>query len=269
MKLFDTHAHYDDPKFDIFDRDRLLTELFAGNICAITGASVNLTTAKAQLAFAERYPGFYAAVGIHPENLYDDGTDMNTVLSRVEEMLSHPKVVAIGEIGLDYYWEQNPPREVQKEWFHAQMELAAKSGYPVIIHDRDAHGDVFDILRSYPTVRGILHSCSASGEMVKELVKRGWYISFSGVITYKNATKIAEVVKIVPDDRILVETDCPYLSPVPMRGKVNRSDYMEYTLRRAAEIRGVDPEELARQTVENAKRIFRIGQENLPKNKTK
>ncbi|MGM9636928.1 MAG: TatD family hydrolase [Eubacteriales bacterium] len=269
MKLFDTHAHYDDSKFDVLDRDQLLTDLFSGNICAITGASVNLTTASAQLAFADRFPGFYAAVGIHPENLYDDG-DMDTVLPRIEEMLSHPKVVAIGEIGLDYYWEQNPPREVQKEWFRAQMELAARTGYPVIIHDREAHGDVFDILRTYPTVCGILHSCSASAEMVKELIKRGWYLSFSGVITYKNATKIAEVVKIVPDDRILVETDCPYLSPVPMRGKVNRSDYVEYTLRRAAEIRGVDPEELARQTVENAKRIYRIdGDGNPIKNKIK
>lgn len=263
MKLFDTHAHYDDPKFDEFNRDALLTSLFDGNIAAITGASVNLTTAAAQIAFAERHSNFYTAVGIHPENLTDDG-EMDEVLPKIEEMLAHPKVVAIGEIGLDYYWEDNPPREVQKQWFRAQLEMAARTGYPVIIHDREAHGDVFDILCAYPTVTGILHSCSASAEMVKELVKRGWYISFSGVITYKNATKIAEVVKTVPDDRILVETDCPYLSPVPMRGKLNRSDYVEFTARKAAELRGVDPETFAAQTVENAKRIYRIGEIGKP-----
>ena len=261
MKLFDTHAHYDDPKFDALDRDALLAGLFsdAGNIAAITGAAVNLTTSAAQIAFAERWPNFYAAVGVHPENLTDDG-EMDDVLPQIERMLTHPKVVAVGEIGLDYYWEQNPPREMQKRWFRAQLELAAKTGYPVIVHDREAHGDVFDILREYPTVIGILHSCSASVETVKELVRRGWYISFSGVITHKNATKIAEVVKTVPDDRILVETDCPYLTPVPMRGKLNRSDYVEYTARKAAELRGVDPELFAAQTTANAMRVYRIGE---------
>ncbi len=257
LKIFDTHAHYDDEKFMSDDVDKLLSGMFDRNIAAITGAAVNLATSEKQIEFAEKHPEFYAAVGIHPENIYDEG-EIEDTLSRLEKLLHHPKVVAIGEIGLDYYWEQNPPREIQKEWFRAQLELAEKTGFPVIIHDREAHGDVFDILSEYKNISGVLHSCSASRETVAELLKRGFYVSFSGVITYKNATRLADVVRSVPSDRILVETDCPYLSPVPMRGKTNRSEYVEYTLRKAAEIRGEDPEKLAVQTTENAMRFFGI-----------
>ena len=258
MKIFDTHAHYDDEKFDAFDRDGLLKTLFDTNVAAITGAAVNLKTSAAQIGFAKKYPLFYAAVGVHPENIYDEG-EIDETIGRLREYLDCPETVAIGEIGLDYYWEQNPPREVQKQWFRAQMQLACETGYPVIIHDREAHGDVFDIISEYKgKVTGVLHSCSASAEMVSQLVRYGWYISFSGVITYTNATRLAETVAAVPDDRLLFETDCPYLAPVPMRGKINRSDYVEYTLRKAAEIRNEDPEVLARRTTENAMKLFGI-----------
>lgn len=260
LRWFDSHAHYDDEKFSPQERDALLTGLFATQVAAIMGASVNLQSAQAQIAFAERYPHFYAAVGIHPENIYDE-CGLNETLDAMRPLLAHPKVKAIGEIGLDYYWDSNPPREVQKEWFDAQLSLAEEYDLPVIIHDREAHGDVFDMLSAHPKVTGVLHSCSASAEMALQLVRKGWYISFSGVITYKNAARVAEVVKAIPSDRILVETDSPYLSPVPMRGKRNDSGNVAYTGMKAAELRGEDPETFARQTIENTRKLFRIEEE--------
>lgn len=259
LRYFDTHSHYDDERFD-GQREELLTRLFAEEVSCIVGASVTTDTARRHLALAERFPYYYAAVGIHPGNIYDQmqECDLAETINLLRKMLSHPKAVAIGEIGLDYYWEENPPREMQKEWLHAQLSLAEECGYPVVIHDREAHGDVFDALAAHPKVTGVLHSCSASAEMVKELVRRGWYISFSGVITYKNAARVLEAVKVVPDDRILIETDCPYLSPVPMRGKTNHSGNLCYTAAKAAELRGVDVETFVRQTHENACALFRI-----------
>lgn len=259
LRWFDSHAHYDDEKFSPQERDSLLAGLFATNVAAIIGAAVNLKSASSQLAFAEAYPHFYAAVGIHPENINDEGAlSLPNTLDELRRLAAHPKVKAIGEIGLDYYWESNPPRAVQREWFDAQLLLAEELDLPVIIHDREAHGDVFDMLSAHPKVTGVLHSCSASAEMALQLVRKGWYISFSGVITYKNAARVAEVVKVIPDDRILVETDSPYLSPVPMRGKRNDSGNVAYTGIKAAELRGADPEQFARQTIENTKRLFRI-----------
>lgn len=257
LRWFDSHAHYDDEKFSPQERDTLLAGLFATHVAAILGAAVNLRSAAAQIELAERYPHFYAAVGIHPENIYDEG-GLNETLDAMRPLLAHPKVKAIGEIGLDYYWESNPPREVQKQWLDAQLSLAEEVDLPVIIHDREAHGDIFDMLTAHPKVTGVLHSCSASAEMALQLVKKGWYISFSGVITYKNAARVAEVVKAIPSDRILVETDAPYLSPVPMRGKRNDSGNVAYTGIKAAELRGVDPEIFARQTIENTRKLFRI-----------
>ncbi len=257
LRWFDTHAHYDDEKFSPQERDALLAGLFAGEVFAIMGAAVNLTSSEAQIKLAERFPRFYASVGIHPENINDEGNLPETI-DVLRILIRHPKVKAIGEIGLDYYWESNPPKEVQKEWLDAQLSLAEEVGLPVIIHDREAHGDIFDLLTAHPKVTGVLHSCSASAEMAMQLVRRGWYISFSGVITYKNASRIAEVVKAIPDDRILVETDAPYLPPVPFRGKRNHSGLVAYTGRRAAELRGMPETVFARLTVENAKKCFRI-----------
>ncbi len=257
MKLFDTHTHYDDAKFDALSRKELIKELFDSDIGYILGASVNTQTSLFQCDTAKVFENYYAAVGIHPENC-GEYSDIDIAISEIEALASRDKVVAIGEIGLDYYWEENPPREVQKEYFERQLSLAEKIKKPVIVHDREAHGDSLDTVFKYPSVIGVFHSFSGSAEMAAELVKRGWYISFSGVITYKNATRLAEVVKSVPLDRLLVETDCPYLTPVPFRGKVNHSGYVKYTAQKAAELKGISLEELADVTRENGKRLFGI-----------
>ncbi|MBQ8287587.1 MAG: TatD family hydrolase [Clostridia bacterium] len=259
LRYFDTHSHYNDRRFD-GQREELLSRLFAEDVTCIVGAATTTADAREHIALAEQYPNYYVAVGIHPGNIYEqlDESDLSGTLETLRKMLEHPKVVAIGEIGLDYYWEDNPPREMQKEWLHAQLTLAEETGYPVVIHDREAHGDVFDALTAHPNVRGVLHSCSCSPEMVKELVKRDWYVSFSGVITYKNAARAPEAVKITPADRILIETDCPYLSPVPMRGKTNHSGNLCYTAAKAAELRGEDVESFVRKTHANACKLFEI-----------
>ena len=259
LRYFDSHSHYDDRRFDE-NRDELLTNLFKNDVTCIVGAATTTIDSMAHIALSERYPCYYATVGVHPGNIFEqlEQCSLEETISELRRLLEHPKVVAIGEIGLDYYWEDNPPREMQKEWLHAQLALAEETGYPVIIHDREAHGDIFDALLAHPNVKGVLHSCSCSAEMAKELVKRGWYISFSGVITYKNAAKVLDVVKSVPDDRILIETDCPYLSPVPMRGKTNHSGNLCYTAAKAAELREVEIESFLRQVHANACNLFRI-----------
>lgn len=262
LRYFDTHSHYDDRRFD-GQRDELLTRLFDESVTCIVGAATTTEDSSAHIELSMRYPHYYASVGVHPGNIYEqmEISNLTDTITTLREMLTHPKVVAIGEIGLDYYWEDNPPREMQKEWLHAQLSLAEETGYPVIIHDREAHGDVFDTIVAHPHVRGVLHSCSASAEMVKDLVRRGWYISFSGVITYKNAARVLEALKAVPDDRLLIETDCPYLSPVPMRGKTNHSGNLVYTCAKAAELRETDAETVARLTHANACKFFGIEDE--------
>ncbi len=261
MKLFDTHTHYDDEKFDTLgypSREALIASLFESEVDYILGASVDLATSALQIDMASRFPGYYAAVGIHPENC-GGFADAEGAIREIEKLAAAPKVKAIGEIGLDYYWEDNPSREVQQYFFEEQLALAGRLGLPVIVHDREAHGATLETLLCHPDVTGVLHSFSGSVEMARELWRRGWYISFSGVITFKNASRLLEVVKAVPADRILVETDCPYLSPVPMRGKVNHSGYVKYTAARAAELRGEDYEAFVEMTTENAKRLLKIG----------
>ncbi len=257
MRLFDTHTHYDDGKFDELSRFELIEALLTHEVDYILGAAVNSDTSRFTVETAARFPNYYAAVGIHPQNC-GEYTDIDAALYEIEALAKEPKVKAIGEIGYDFYWEDNPSPEVQKAYFDGQMDIARKLSLPVIIHDREAHGATVDMILAYPEVVGVLHSYSGSAEMAKELLKRGWYISFSGVITYKNATRLAEVVPTIPADRILVETDCPYLSPVPMRGKTNHSGYLKYTAARAAELRGEDYEAFVNQTTENAKRLFGI-----------
>lgn len=266
MKIFDTHSHYDDEKFDALGRDELISRLFSENVVAIVGAGVDIPSSKNQLALSEKYPNFFAAVGFHPSDIPNDidvDVDIDEAMTELESLLKHPKCVAVGEIGLDYYWESNPPRETQKSWLRAQLELAEKTKFPVVIHDREAHGDIFDILCEYKNVTGVIHSCSMSAEMACQLLERGYYISFSGVVTYKNADKVARTLKTIPDDRILFETDCPYLSPVPMRGKINHSGHIEYTIKKAAELRGCDPDMLAERALENACRVFGIDKTKL------
>ena len=210
------------------------------------------------MALAEQYPFFYASAGIHPgdsRRITDE--EIPAALDAIRRIAAHPKCVAIGEIGLDYHWD--PDGKVrQSALFDAQMSMAEELKMPVIIHDRDAHGDCFDIVRAHPNVIGVFHSFSGSAEMARQLVQMGWYISFSGPITYKNAHKVREAAAVVPHDRILTETDAPYLPPVPHRGELNYSGYLPYTVRAIAEASGMTEEEAAQRTLENAARLFGI-----------
>ncbi|MBQ9467970.1 MAG: TatD family hydrolase [Clostridia bacterium] len=258
--LFDTHAHYFDERFAEITggAEKLLEDLFAGDIRYIVNAATTTRDSLKALALAEKFEGCYAAVGVHPENC-DEEESVGETVARLRALLKRPKVVAIGETGLDYHWQNNPPREKQKEYFIAQLDLARETGFPVVVHGRDAHGDVFEILSRYPDVVCILHSFSGSPETARQyLMNRNRYIGFSGVLTYKNAVQPVEVAKIVPADRMLSETDCPYLTPVPWRGKINHSGYMIETVKKLAEIKQLDLEETKRILTENAKRVFRI-----------
>lgn len=255
--LFDTHAHYDDERFDE-DRDEVLSSMADNGVGFIVDVGCSFNSIPKAFELTRKYENVYFSVGFHPNDAAAaDENGEKASLDLLRSYLKDEKCVAIGEIGLDYYWD-DVPRDVQKKWFRLQLDLALELGYPVIVHDRDAHGDTMDILRQYKGVTGILHSFSGSPEMASELIKLGWYISFSGVLTFKNAARLPEVAKIVPTDRMLIETDCPYLAPHPMRGKRNNSALMAYTANKLAEIRGVSYEEICRITSENAKRIYRI-----------
>ena len=252
--LFDTHAHYNDPQLT---ENKVTPDLAqAEGVTCILNAGTNLETSAECLALAEKYPFCVAAVGIHPSDCGKCG-ELQGAMERLRTLASHEKVVAIGEIGLDYYWD-DMPREVQKQWFAAQMELARELGKPVVIHDREAHGDTFDMICRYPEVIGVMHSYSGSIEMASQYLKRGWYISFSGVVTFKNAERVREVARAIPHDRILVETDCPYLSPVPMRGKMNHSGNLHYTAKTVAQVLELPYDEFVEISTENAKRLFKM-----------
>ncbi len=255
MRIFDTHAHYDDAKFDGI-REECIKESFDIGVEYIVNASSDLKSSHSSIVLAEKYPQFYAACGIHPHECCEIA-DKNEALDTVKSLLSHKKAVALGEIGLDYYYDTDW-KEKQIEYFDSQLSLAEELNLPVIIHDRDAHGDTMDIIRAHPKSIGILHSFSGSAEMARQLQKLGWYISFSGVVSFKNASRVIESLLSVDDERLLIETDCPYLAPVPMRGKTNRSSYLEYTISAIANAKGMSNEEIAFLTFNNAKRIFKI-----------
>lgn len=254
MTLFDTHAHYDDAAFD-GDRDALLSSLPERGVQIVLDPGCDVASSRAALALAERYPFVYAAVGIHPEECGGCGPD---ALLEIERLASSKKAVAIGEIGLDYHWDTNPPREVQQKYFRHQLALAQRLELPVIVHDRDAHGDALEIVREFPEVRGVFHCYSGSAELAEELIRRGWYLGFDGPVTYKNARRARETAEITPPERILLETDSPYLSPVPNRGKRNDSTNLSYIVEKLAEWKHMDPEELAQIAAENGKRLFEI-----------
>lgn len=240
-KIFDSHSHYDDEAYDL-DREEVFKELQADGVVGVINCASSYESVSKVNELTKEYNFVYGAIGIHPENA-DECTD-----ERIEEfreiIKNNNKIVAVGEIGLDYYWEENPSREVQKDVFRKHMKLAKELKLPVIIHDRDAHQDTLEIMKEFPEVIGTVHCFSGSVEFAKECIKLGYYVGITGVITFKNAKKLVNVVKEVPLDRLLVETDCPYMSPEPNRGKRNQSNYIKYIIEKIAEIKEIDSKEL-------------------------
>ena len=253
-EIFDTHAHYDSDSFDE-DRENVIKELKENGVIGVLNCGSDLYGLRKSVELAKEFDMFYAAVGIHPENADEFNDD---VVKEIKEFVKNEKVKAIGEIGLDYYWEENPPREVQKEVFRAQMKLADELHLPVVIHDRDAHKDTLEIMKEFPNVIGVVHCFSGSVEFAKECIKLGYYIGFTGVLTFKNAKKLVDVCREIPAERMLVETDCPFMAPVPFRGKRNKSDYIEYIIDKMSEIRGISGEEMNEVLLNNKKRLFKI-----------
>lgn len=251
--IFDSHAHYDDEAFDQ-DRGEILRNLPAQGICRIVNVGADLQGCRDAVALAAAYPYIYAGVGIHPVCVNDTPDE---ALNEVETLLDAPKVVAVGEIGLDYHFEDNAPREVQREWFAKQLALANRRGFPVIVHDRDAHGDTMELLCKYRP-KGVVHCFSGSVEMMREVVRLGMYIGLGGAVTFKNARVPVEVAAAVPLDHLLLETDAPYMAPVPYRGKRCDSSMIAKTAERIAEIRQMPVEELLKATQQNASRLFGI-----------
>ena len=264
--IIDSHAHYFDKRFESESdgADTILSrDVFSRGISAVINVGTRNETNLLAIAQAAKYENMFVAVGIHPEDVQMPEVDLDPELLALTSLLQDPderkknKIVALGEIGLDYHWEPvNKP--LQQKCFDAQMELAEKSGLPVIIHDREAHGDCFETVLRYPNVRGVFHSYSGSPEMALELVKRGWYISFSGVLTFKNARKAVETAVLVPLDRILIETDAPYLAPTGFRGKLNHSGLMGIIAQTLAEIKGISLEQAIASTADNARKLFGI-----------
>ena len=250
---FDTHAHYDDEAF-CEDRDVLLASMPERGVDLIVNPGCGESSSLCAMALAKRFPHVYAAVGWHPQEADEFGAESE---SKLREWAREERVVAIGEIGLDYYYE-GASRVKQKDVFTRQLAIAGELGLPAIVHDREAHADCMDIVRRFPGVRGVFHCYSGSVEMASELISLGWYLSFTGAVTFKNAKKAPEVVQSLPDDRIMIETDAPYLAPVPFRGKRNDSTLLEPIAQKIAQLRGVTLQEVASMTMENGLRFFGI-----------
>lgn len=253
--LIDSHAHLDDRRFDK-DRDKLIKKLKENGVEIVLNPGSNVASSVKAVSLANQYDNIYAAVGVHPHDVKDMNNDTIEIL---RSLAKKDKVVAIGEIGLDYYYD-NSPRDLQRKWFREQIKLAKELKLPIIVHDRDAHGDTFDIIREEidNDLTGVLHCYSGSLELAKEYIKMGFYISFAGPVTFKNAKTPKEVVKGIPLDYILIETDSPYLTPEPHRGKRNEPLYVRYVAAMIAELKGISFEEVARRTSENVKKLFSI-----------
>lgn len=265
--IFDSHAHYFDRRFETLTggADEILQSVMPRPVGTVINVGTNLENSQRAIAQAACYDGMYAAVGIHPEDCHYIA-DVTLAMEQLSELLGTPesrdsrKIVALGEIGLDYHYENYGEIPMDKEkqmlFFRAQMEMAQLIELPVIIHDREAHGDCFETVLRYPGVRGVFHSYSGSAEMAKELVRRGWYVSFSGTLTFKNAARVREAALAVPRDRLLIETDAPYLAPHPLRGQLNHSGLLIHTLSTLAELWNCSIQDAANQTTENASRLF-------------
>lgn len=251
--FFDSHAHLDEDCFQP-DFDEILANMRENGVTNLMNIGFDLASSERSIRLSEQYDWIYAAIGSHP----DDAAQVDGArIEAYRRLAKHPRVKAIGEIGLDYHYE-DPVREVQKEAFRMQLELARELDLPVVVHEREAHGDAMEILKDFPTVRGVFHCFSGSVELARELVKRGWYIGLTGVVTFKNARKAVEVAQSVPLERLVIETDCPYMAPVPYRGKRNDPSYVPLVAQKIAELRGLTAEEVGTATAENAKRLFRI-----------
>ncbi len=250
---FDSHSHMDDRRFD-GDREEIINDLLNHDVGLLMNVGCDLESSERSVVLAEQYPFIYAAVGSHP----DDADHVNgKLLDRYRRLAEHEKVRAIGEIGLDYHYE-DVPRAQQIIAFEQQLELAKALKLPVIVHEREAHGDAMEIVKRHPDARGVFHCFSGSKELALWLVERGWYIGFTGVVTFKNARRAVEAVQALPIERILIETDCPYMAPEPYRGRRNDSRYVPLVAAKIAEIKGISPEEAGNITAENAKRLFSI-----------
>lgn len=260
--IFETHAHYDDEKFDL-DRVELLSRLLReNNIGNIVNVGATFKGCQDSVALAEAYDSVYAAVGIHPEEIDEINDD---VMAWLKASTAHPKVVAIGEIGLDYYWvKEEDQRQKQRLWFEKQMDLALEVGLPVVIHSRDAAEDTFNTIKRYNTqgINGIVHCYSYSKEIAMEYVKMGWYIGVGGVVTFKNGKKLVETVKAIPIENIVLETDCPYMAPVPHRGERNSSIYLSYVAEKIAELKDMTVADVEAITYENALKIYSKSKRN-------
>lgn len=252
--LFDTHAHFDDERFDA-DRDAMLGQMKDFGVTNITNIASSMASSRRSVELAEKYDFVYASVGVHPsetENLTE--TDME----ELRRLAQHPKVRAIGEIGLDYHYPDDVAPDIQKKWFFRQLDLAQELNMPVIIHDRDSKGDSLEILKKMKISNGVVHCFSGSAETAREIIKLGMMISFTGVLTFKNARRTIEACAAVPTDRLMIETDCPYMAPEPHRGERNHSGYVRYVAEKMAEIKGISYEEMVDITDKNAKRFFGI-----------
>ena len=250
--IFDTHAHYDDEAFDS-DRESLISSLKDRGVVGIVSCGCDISSTVANQNLSHSFDDFYFAAGFHPENLEDFSVED---LEKLEPFFADEKCVAVGEIGLDYHW-MNSTKEKQKEFFVAQIELAGEKGIPVIVHDREAHGDTLDILK-VTKPNGVLHCFSGSVEMAREVIKLGMFVGFNGVATFKNARKIPEIIKEISLERIVLETDCPYLAPEPHRGKRNDSSFIPFIAQRIGEILGISAQEVLDVTNKNARALYNL-----------
>ena len=251
--FFDSHAHYNDERFNE-DRDELLRAMSKNDVDYIVNAAANIAGSNEGIQLAEKFPSIYAAVGVHP---HDVGELEEDAIETLENLSKHPKVVAIGEIGLDYYYDHSP-RDIQRLWFERQMALAKKVKLPIIVHSREASQETFDMIKESGLSSGVIHCYSGSAEMAKEYIKLGFYIGIGGTLTFNNARKTVEVVEQIPLESIVIETDCPYLTPMPHRGKRNDSTYLKYIAQKIGDIKNLSIEEVARVTTDNAKILYNI-----------